>query len=204
MHPHPRKTNPRVIGGKVQKKNHWGATDDYYVEPQLSLRFERKKPGLGYRHVVSIGDLKEFIAILPDWDELSKGLDAVILARGSPYSFGTYSYGYTEHGFIRLRAWSEGLEREWGDSFFQENRPLIDRLHVRYERDGPNWIMRFDENTARGFMLLDVFLHELGHHHERMRTRSKRGDGITEPYAEAYAREYGERIWNDYARRFRI
>ena len=35
-------------------------------------------------------------------------------------------------------------------------------------------VCRFTEASARGFQLMHMFLHELGHYHDRMTTRSKR------------------------------
>ena len=51
-------------------------------------------------------------------------------------------------------------------------------------------------------MLLDVFLHELGHHHDRLHTRSKRGCARGEPYAERYAKRHGNQLWKRYIERF--
>jgi hypothetical protein len=63
--------------------------------------------------------------------------------------------------------------------------------------------LRWTEAQARGFMLLDVLEHELGHHHDRITTRGNdaaRG----EPYAMAYARRVQAEVWPDYLRRFSI
>jgi hypothetical protein len=52
------------------------------------------------------------------------------------------------------------------------------------------WELRWTEAQARGFMLLDVLVHELGHHHDRLTAhamaarRAPRG----EPYEMAYAK----------------
>jgi hypothetical protein len=199
-----RKTAPGVSGGRVQKKNHWGPTDDPFKSVQPELRLEQKKPGPGFRHVVSRADVKAFIEIIPDWPELSRGIDMIKLAPGRYGNFGTYWYGYTEHGVIYLRAWEEDLHKIWSNRFFQANRLLIERLGVPYEQEEDLWRPAFTENTARAFMLLDVFLHEIGHHHDRMRTRSKKDCPDGEPYAERFALELGERMWNDFAKRFPI
>lgn len=39
------------------------------------------------------GDVERFIELLPDWEELSRGLDAVVLAPGSHYSYGYHRSG---------------------------------------------------------------------------------------------------------------
>jgi len=49
---------------------------------------------------------------------------------------------------------------------------------------------------------MHVLLHELGHHHDRMTTRSQVDAGRGELYAELYANKYMDRIWEDYVRVF--
>lgn len=46
--------------------------------------FERQRPGKGFRHVLRKSDIERFIALLPDWDELSRGLDGIVLLPGDP------------------------------------------------------------------------------------------------------------------------
>jgi len=45
-------------------------------------------------------------------------------------------------------------------------------------------------------------LHELGHHHDRMTTKSKRTASRGEGYAERYALAYADRIWESYLNEF--
>jgi hypothetical protein len=47
--------------------------------------------------------------------------------------------------------------------------------------------LRFTEGQARAYQLLHILPHELGHHHDRITTRSRRRSARGEPYAEAYA-----------------
>ena len=58
--------------------------------------------------------------------------------------------------------------------------------------------------TARYLMVIfgSIFLHELGHHHDRMTTRSRRGTARGEAYAENYALAYADRIWDGYVDAF--
>ena len=51
-------------------------------------------------------------------------------------------------------------------------------------------------------MLLHVFLHELGHHIDRMNTKNKKEPVKGEEYADQYADEMCERIWDDYCDAF--
>jgi hypothetical protein len=49
-----RKSAPRVIKGRVQKKNNWDLSPDYYDAPLPSMVVvDRKRPGEGYKHVLN-------------------------------------------------------------------------------------------------------------------------------------------------------
>ena len=99
--------------------------------------------------------------------------------------------------------------------FIEAHRHVLDRLDVPIEPvfDTPedeeccrpklfSQVCRFTEESARGFQLMHVFLHELGHHHDRMTTRSKRFASRGEGYAEHYANRYADRIWQRYLELF--
>ena len=188
-----RKTSPRVIGGKVQRKNRWTSIPTYWNRRQAVPVIDRREPGRGYRHLILKRDVFAFIELLPDWPELACGLDAVVLAEGS-----SRCYGWHNDGVIGLCAWNRELWEETDERFHREHADVLERLGVPVERDGDAWILKFTESTARAFLLLHVFLHELGHHHDRMTTRSRRGTARGEAYAEGYAIEYADRIWDDY------
>src|SRR5262249_51529973 len=78
-----RKTTPKVQDGKVQRKGRWQPTPTYFNKPQMMPAIDRKKPGVGYRHVLLKRHIEEFVRILPDWTELSQGLNAIVLDCGS-------------------------------------------------------------------------------------------------------------------------
>jgi hypothetical protein len=183
-----RRQTPKVRGGRVQKKNNWARTP----EPD-EIVLERLDPGQGYRQLITIGQLREFIALLPAWDEVAVGLDAIVLDAG-----GENLMGWCEHGVVAVCAWEHDLW--WGDGdpgWIVEHRDLLDRLEV-----GPD--LHWTEAQARAFQLLHILPHELGHHHDRMTTRTQRYAARGEPYAEAYALEVLEGVWPAYASRFGI
>ena len=99
-----RKTDPKVVGGLVQKKNNWAPTADYYNTDQPLPVIDRRRPGKGYRHLLKQRDVHDFISILPDWKDLSVGLNAVVLAPGMPDV-----YGYHTFGVVHVCAWEEEL-----------------------------------------------------------------------------------------------
>ena len=143
-----------------------------------------------------------FLELLPDWDELSQGLNAIVLAEREPGAD-----GWHDLGTVAVCAWDEDLWVEEDPDYYEEHRGIIERLGVESERKqdeyGPYVEARWTRPAARAFQLLHILLHELGHHHDRMTTRSRpdippRG----EPYAEAYAHRYEVMIWKRYLERF--
>jgi hypothetical protein len=182
-----RKTAPKVKSGRVQKKNRWAETTRLDSIPLV----ERERPGDGYRHLLKVRDIEAFIGLLPEWDELSRGLDRIVLAAGED------GMGYHELGTVAICAWEKDLW--WEDtipSFIEEHRSLLDRLGVVREQLGERWVCKWNEPQARAFQLAHVLVHELGHHHDRMTTRSQRAPARGEPYAEEYARIHEDALWD--------
>jgi hypothetical protein len=194
-----RKTAPRVADGKVQRKNRAAVTPTYFNTPQNSPVIDRLRPGFGYRHVLKRDDVRAFIELLPDWKQLSRGLRAVILAPGE---YGTEGW-YRHVGIVAVCAWRRDLWTEVSEWYFEAHRDLYARLEVPCEPTPEGDVLcKWTESTVRAYQLLHVLLHELGHHHDRMTTKSQRGSCRGEKYAEQYALKYAEMIWERYLDRF--
>jgi hypothetical protein len=188
-----RKSDPKVIGGLVQKKNNWALTPSYYNSELQEPIIDRKRSGKGFRHLLKQKDILAFIGILPDWKELSVGLNAIVLAPGRWDVF-----GYHRRGVVHICAWEEDVWMKLSEDGFAQEREIIKKLGVPYEREGDEVLCKFEEHTARAHQLLATLLHELGHHHDRMTTTFKSHSARGESYAEAYASRYAERIWISY------
>jgi hypothetical protein len=80
---------------------------------------------------------------------------------------------------------------------------LLSLLDVQIDQQEGRLGLLWTEAQARAFMLLDVLPHELGHHRDRMTTRSGRL-GRGEPFAERYALDVLDRVWPIYTRHFEI
>ncbi len=197
-----RKATPKVVDGQVQKKNNSERSPGYYDTPPPALVIDRQRPGKGYQHVLMQQDIETFIGLLPEWNELSKGLNAIVLAPGHRQYF-----GYHTPGVVHICAWNAELwlryrENEVG---LDKNLPVFRRLGVPCEPDESGYIhCEFNPSTVRAFQLLDVMLHELGHHHDRMTTKSKVRASRGEPYAEAYALRHEAVIWERYQEAFGV
>jgi hypothetical protein len=192
-----RKSTPKVVAGQVQKKNNWQETPNYYNTAPPRPEIVRKRPGKGYRHLLRQKDIYDFIEILPDWSELSKGLNAIVLAPGEWDCF-----GYHVPGVVHICAWDSDLWITLREESFEKERDICERLGVPMEREGEDIVFRFTESTVRAHQLLATLLHELGHHHDRMTTKSKIRASRGEGYAESYARKYAIQIWERYIEAF--
>jgi hypothetical protein len=104
-----RKSAPQVVKGRVQKKNNWSQSADYYQAPQPRMVvIDRKRPGEGYRHFLNKSDIYRFLELLPDWDRLAVGLNAIVLAPGE-----WDTAGYHVPGVVHICAWDTEL---WHDT----------------------------------------------------------------------------------------
>ena len=199
MFPGNRKSAPQVVKGRVQKKNNWELSPDYYDAPLPdAVLVDRKRPGEGYKHVLNKSDIYRFLELLPDWKNLAVGLNAVVLAPGDEGMD-----GYHVPGVVHVCAWEAGLWRETSRSYYEAHQDIFERLGViGEETEAGDYLCKFDEPAVRGYQLLHILLHELGHHHDRMTTRSQKYSTRGEKYAEEYARLYEASIWQHYQRVF--
>ena len=62
--------------------------------------------------------------------------------------------------------------------------------------------IRWTEPQARAYQLLRILPHELGHHHDRITTRSRVRSSRGEGYAEANANRVLEQVFPTYAHAF--
>jgi hypothetical protein len=110
--------------------------------------------------------------------------------------------GYHARGVVAVCAWGAEL---WYDPIYpdwhRDHAEVLERLGVLVRKAGNRWIAEWTEDQAKAFQLLHVFMHELGHHHDRMTTASRRV-ARGESYAERFALEWEERLWDDYCRVF--
>lgn len=185
------KTTPKVRNGQVQKKDRHEETTNYWNTYQRIPVFDKEKPGPGYKHYLRKNHLVRFIQMLPDWDELSTDLDAVVLAEGVRFEDGRCFSA----GVIYIRAWPRDPHISVYAQYFHEHSDIFERLGVSSSKAGNHYICRFTEEQVRAYQLLHIFLHELGHHHDR-------DSDIGEKYAEQYARNYEAQIWTQYINEF--
>ena len=153
-------------------------------------------PQKGYRHLLKRRDLERFIQLIPGWDELSEGLRWIVLSND------TECMGYYRSRELAVCAWPSSLwEEDLGKDWYWKHADMLERLGVAVWKDGYRWVAEWTEDQARAFQLMHVFLHELGHHRDRMTNRGKRV-ARGEPYAERFALELEQLMWDDFTRVF--
>ena len=192
-----RRTSSKVVGGLVQRKN------NHVPTAQTGYVVDRVRPGKGYRHVLKKKDIHDFTDIVPDWVSASQGIESIVLDSGSDFQDGLYRHYKREGtGIILLSAWPEGLWVTQRRDYFEEHEWHYDRLGVVCERAGADWNCHFTETQARAFLLLHIFLHELGHHVDKLRSKKQNRMAGGESFAEAYANRVMEEIWHAYVEKF--
>ncbi len=202
-----RKTASKVIGGHVLRKNNHTRT------VSLGYVVDRERPRKGYKHVLKKKDVHDFIDIIPGWHEYADGLEEIILTPGGRDSFGSYySYSNEDTGVIYLAAWNEEMWMDFNVDFFDEHKWLFDHLGLTYEEKvvkdprgrGTYTAMGcyFSASQAKAFMLLNVFLHEIGHHVNRRTKQVKEWCPGGEPFAEKFADDLFHKLWPAYVDKF--
>lgn len=214
-----RKTSPKVIGGHVQRKNNHTKT------ARRGYVLDRERPSRGYVHVLSKKDIHNFVEIIPDWATISDGIETIFLAREDDYTDAYYRHYQNDGtGVISLCAWPKSLWIEHSDQYYQQHSWIFKVLGVHVERTVTErnveaqvstdeseippalvdtiWTCYFTERQAKAYMLMHVFLHELGHHVDKL--RSKKHDIMVggERFAENYANRRFHELWPSYINQF--
>ena len=191
-----RRTATKVKDGRVQRKNRQRPSGhDGYV-------LDRESPGRGFRHVVSKRDLQAFIDIVPGWHRYSERLERIVLASRSDGCDGAHEFYHREEtGAIFLHAWYEDLWTDLTLPYFNSHQQIFKALGLSYDRRENCVTCRFTEPQARAFLLLHIFMHELGHHYDRIHQKhldSSKG----EDHAERFAISRFEQLFPAYVRVF--
>jgi len=127
MSPHfnSNRSTPKVKDGKVQKKNRWTQSPNYYCSDFDRLVIERRNPGKGFRHILTREDVERFVRLVPEWNEIARGLNAILLGPGGDAD------GYHVRGVVEICAWPEDLWETYDDAqFITQHMPLYKRLGI--------------------------------------------------------------------------
>jgi len=189
------RTARKVKDGKVQKKNNHRHT------VWRGFVVDRASPRQGFKHLVSKREIFDFIELIPNYRELLYGIECIILTPGSETSDGRYvRHSDTGTGTIEISAWRSDLVQEIPAWYFGVHQSIFEKIELKSEKKDDVYTCWFDEAKAKAFILTHVFVHELGHHHDRMNRKhaGSRGEG----YAEDFANRLEDAVWPSYVARF--
>jgi len=195
-----RKTTPKVKGGKPLRKNNHELTPNYWNTTQSEIQIDVQKPGKGYKHFLKKRDIIRFIELIPNWIELSQHLDAIVLENGDT----DYDGIYNNDGVICISAWERRQDVLLNKNYFKEHFGLFNRLGVKYKEVRNGVFCEFNIEQIKAYQLLHVLFHELGHHYDRIKTKSKYKSSRGEGYAESFAYINEKEIWIKYQEEFSV
>ncbi|MDF1697573.1 MAG: hypothetical protein P1U56_17140 [Saprospiraceae bacterium] len=195
-----RKTTPKVAGGMPQRKNNHKLTPNYWNSSQDSIQIDEEKPGKGYKHFLKKKDVLRFIKLIPNWNIVSQHLNAIVLANGQLDVDGLYF----NNGVICISAWEKEQDVLINSEYFKAHEELFNRLGVRAAKRQNNYFCEFTVDQIKAFQLLHILLHELGHHFDRIKTKSKRRSSRGEQFAEDFAFINEAEIWKSYQEEFNV
>lgn len=194
-----RKTTPKVVKGKVRKKNRATPTTREH------LVIDRQSPAKGCKHVVTKADIRKFIDLIDDWEELAEGLERITLTRGNTSCDGIYEFFHKEQtAGIELSAWPSDLWIPMDSGYVEAHLPIFKSLGLSFDpadKETETVLCRFTTTQAKAFSLLHIFLHELGHHAHQKRLRH-RSSNFDEGFAERFANERTHHMFDAYVKAF--
>lgn len=195
-----RKASSQGLGHRAQRTGHyaeskltnWARFNPGVDEIRIVLtRFERQiaeADGLLVQAVpvrspsflmpVTCDDVIETLDRVPK--RFTVGLQAVFLLGGSAkqkqLSNGSlFAYGRYSHGFIFLHAYPANQMKEvWRHLPKPSVRREYERAGAVWRQVSGGWELEFTPESLRRFYLLDVLLHEVGHHVDRWSRKNKR------------------------------
>lgn len=176
----------RLIGRKNPIQPFDPSEDWYEPTGESGYRVIIKKPGDGYRHVVTQDQIRSRLAQLPQ--HFIEDLDVVQLGCMTRKKNRFPCYGLQWGNAIYLYPFDESLEEE-----FDRPPPLAlvieaKMFGARFVETRPHgWKLIWTETSARDFQLNNVLIHELGHLIDLRNTSYT----DQERYAEWFAIHYG-------------
>ena len=127
-----RKSAPGVRDGQTLRKNNWKRSPSFYFDSQSRLAIDRRRPGAGYRHLLMKRDIERFVNLIPNWNELSRGLDLISLDRGRRDYHGWY-----DRGAIGICAWPLEMSSPVYLCWVAEHQYFLPRIGARLEDNRP-------------------------------------------------------------------
>ncbi|TWT41628.1 hypothetical protein [Botrimarina hoheduenensis] len=187
-----RSVTPQSLRGVAQRNLElpFSPPEDWHepTEAPHRVRYVVKKPGFGYRHVVTPAEVADRLAQLPQ--HFVKDLQVIQFSQMTRKKQSLPCYGMQWGSTLYLYPVDEGLI----EYFPTPPPPAIANEARMYggvwrQGDAGSWTLHWTTETIRDFYLNNILIHELGH------LLDNRNAGYTdrERYAEWFATEFGYR-----------
>jgi hypothetical protein len=155
-------------------------------EPLDAYTIIQQMPGPGFLHVISVVEVRDRLAALPDW--MLEPLEVVQLSRMTRKKKTFPMYGMQWGPSLYLYPIDDSLIEYFARPPKPAQRIETEMYGGRWEQQADDlWLLHWTEKTIRDFYLNNVLIHELGHLLDDRNT----GYAERERYAEWFAIEYG-------------
>lgn len=151
------------------------------------LRVIVEDAGENYMHAVSVDDIRQRVALLPE--EYQQKLEVVQLSRMTRKRRLFPCYGLQWGNSVYLYPIEASLQELYVRAPRPAQRIETEMFGGRWEQDGSYWRLTWTPETIRDFYLNNVLIHEIGHINDDRNTSFRE----RERYADWFAVEYGFR-----------
>lgn len=169
------------------RKEAFNAPEIWHVPTGRETRFIVQPPGRGFFHPVTVDEIRERIAQLPE--QYQTGIEVVQLSRMTRKRALFPCYGMQWGPNIYLYPIEESLQELYVHPPLPSQQIEAKMYGGRWSREDGYWKLTWTREAIRDFYLNNVLIHEIGHIHDRRNTRAV----DRERFAEWFAVEYGYR-----------
>lgn len=182
--PRSAKENPRTTAPEI-----WYNESDI-IKPDRKLIVIQQDPGLGFRHAVTVQDVRERIEELGCMQYTR--LERVQLSQMTNKRYKDPSYGMQWGTTIYLYPIEEELQETYTRPPDNLTRLETVRYGATWEEVNGEWVLKWGEaQNVKDFYLLNVLPHEVGHMFDIRNTTYD----ARERFANAFAYQHGERSY---------
>jgi hypothetical protein len=150
-------------------------------------RYVVQKAGEGFRHPVTVDEVRERLAMLPA--RFTRGLEVVQFSAMTRKRQLFPCYGMQWGASVYLYPMEESLVELYRRPPTPQQQIEARMYGGRWEHDGKLWRLIWTEPTIKDFYLNNVLIHEVGHVNDARNTNSQN----RERFANWFAIEYGYR-----------
>jgi len=172
----------------------------YDLSKAAKCNIEREKPGRGFISLIMKREMETFIKLLPEWEDLSLGIETVVLAPGEDGVL-----GWRSPGVVGLCAWPRIIE--WDDcdhDFYNTHKDLFAKLEIPCAGEDDHWYVGFTDLSASAFQLIHVFVQLACLHRNDVSVLAGAGKKSRGSYLRSYVNKWENEIFKRYLQHFKL